>query len=314
MGIQEQETLEKGRRDIKELNDEQTVQLVHILIDILDKEEQNYYEYLQIVTKINNEKRIMGTLSHRISFIKICTLLSCLRREKSSFETGITERDHLDEVCFSDWISFIFKVYLEMSKCMPIKYLLLKLIRPKSKIIDLISFDIANKELGYDTLYYLTEFLEKMEEMNMWSNIVYIMDSMQFDLSLYKVPEDKKQKKLIGEIRFLSKKANYYEKRRSERKILQVQVSIILCFIFILVISPMCIYMNEEDSDSSENDFLDSVYQSVTHACSVDVSDSPTPDDTLARVILIADSLTGVILIGLIAGFVLDWVKPIYKR
>lgn len=313
MRIQEQETLEKGRGDLKELNDEQIVYMVHILIDILDKEDQDYYDYLKLVLKISNEERILRILGHQISFIKMCTLLSCLRREKSNFGTGVTERDHLDEICFSDWISFTFKVFLEMSSQMSFKYFLLKLSRPKGKIIDLISFDIATKELGFDTLFYLTEFLEKMEETNLWSDIVYIMDSMQFDLSLYKIPEDKKQKKLFDEIRSISKKANYYEKKRSERKILQVRISIILCFIFILVLSPMCIYLEEDGSNSNERNFLDSVYQSVTHACSIDVSSSPPPD-TSTRVILISDSLTGVILIGLIAGFVLDWVKPIYKR
>jgi hypothetical protein len=313
MKIQDQKTLEKGLVNIKELGDDEGVHVIHILIDIICKEKEDHYEYLEAIKKITDDEEMLKSLCHRMSLTDIHQLLSCLKREKSNFENGLIDMEHLDDICFSTWLSFISTIYLELSRTKSIKYFLLKLMRLKREIVNFISFDIASKELEFDTLFDLTEFLGKMEEMNLWSDIAYIIDSMKFDLDLYKTLEDNRpQRTFFDEIRFISKKANYYERKRSEKKILWVQSLIIFFFILIIAIFPIYIYILENIRYSNNINFFDSIYLSVMHACSVGVSNF-VPSH-LTKIILIVDSLIGVILIGLIAGFILDRVKPIYRR
>jgi len=273
MKIQDQEDLlEKGLIDVETLEEDQLVLTIHILIEIICKEKRNYYEYLEIIRKINNNKELLKVLCHRISFIKFLTLLNCLKREKFNFENGIVEICHLDDIYFNDWISFIFEFYLGVSRSEPIRYILIKLIRLKRKIVSLISFDIAVEELPYTFLFNLTEFLQKMKEIGLWSDIIHILDSIQFDLSLYQVFRDNGQMELFEELRCVSKEAYYYEKKRSEKRILWVQISIVLCFIFITAIFPMYIYTLENFRYSNRISFFDSIYLSVMNACSVGVS------------------------------------------
>lgn len=302
--------LNKGLTGTDELTNDQLLQVIHVLIDIIRSEKRDFYSYFEIITRISEER--MQALYCHLSFAEIYTLLTFLEREKSNCEKENVDMLYLDEIYFGEWISFMLAFYIQVAKRRSIKYFLLKVARVKQRVVNLILFQIANRELGYDTLFELTEFIENMQKVHLWSEIVYVLNSMQFDLDLYKILEDSGQREIFEQTRFLSKKANYYEKRKSESKILWVQLSIIFCFVSIVLLFPIYIYIFENFFYSNRITYFNSIYVSVMHACSA--SDSSFSPSFATDIILIIDNLMGLILIGFIAGLILDWIKPIYKR